>query len=98
MIKGRTVRENVIRTGNGRKYRIGNAFVFTENKVYSYQCTWMTYNCRRRVYYGPHEENFMTDFDLDETTSFLEHVYLGCTQSEYEPNEDIVEQDKDMFE
>ena len=36
--------------------------------------------------------------DLDERTSFLDHVYLGCTQREFKPNEDIVEKYKDMFE
>ena len=25
--------------------------------------------------------------DLDEPTSYLDHVYLGCTHHEYKPNE-----------
>ena len=36
--------------------------------------------------------------DLDESTSFLDHVYLGCTQRECEPNEIIIEQYSEMFE
>ena len=34
----------------------------------------------------------MKDVDLGEPTSFLDHVYLGCTQRECHTNKDIVEQ------
>ena len=34
------------------------------------------------------------DVDLDEPTSFLDHVYLGCTQRERKPNEVFVENAK----
>ena len=40
----------------------------------------------------------MKHVDLGEPTSFLDHVYLGCTQRECKPNEDIVNQNKEMFE
>ena len=36
--------------------------------------------------------------DLGEPTSFLVHVYLGCTQRECKANESIIEQYTDMFE
>ena len=36
--------------------------------------------------------------DIDETTSFLDLVYLGCTQRECKTNETIVEQYTKMFE
>ena len=36
--------------------------------------------------------------DLEEPTSFLDHVCLGCTQRECKPNEDIVNQCREMFE
>ena len=36
--------------------------------------------------------------DLDEPTSFLDHVYLGCTQRECKPNEIITEEYTKMFE
>ena len=36
--------------------------------------------------------------DIDEPTSFLDHVYLGYTQRECKPNEAIIEQYKTMFE
>ena len=40
----------------------------------------------------------MKNVDLDEPTSFLDLVFLGCTQSECKPNETIVEEFSKMFE
>ena len=38
------------------------------------------------------------DVDLGEPTSFLDHVYLGCTQRECQISKDIVANYRDMFE
>ena len=43
-------------------------------------------------------KKLMNNFGPDEPTSFLDHVYLGCTQCECKPNEIIIEQYKEMFE
>ena len=40
----------------------------------------------------------MKDVDLEEPTSFLDHVYLGCTQREGKPNETTIERYTKMFE
>ena len=32
------------------------------------------------------KQKLMKHVDLDEPTSFLDHVYLGCTQRECKPN------------
>ena len=40
----------------------------------------------------------MKDVDLEEPTSFFDHVYLGCTQRECKISDDIVTNYKDMFE
>ena len=40
----------------------------------------------------------MTNVDIQELTSFLDHVYLGCTQRECKPNETIVEKKRETFE
>ena len=40
----------------------------------------------------------MKHIDLEEPTSFLDHVHLGCTQRECKPNENILEENKKMFE
>ena len=43
-------------------------------------------------------QNLMKNVDLDEPTSFLDHVSLGCTQRECKPNEIIIEQHREMFD
>ena len=40
----------------------------------------------------------MKNVDIEEPTSFLDHVYLGCTQRECKPDEKITEQYTKMFE
>ena len=40
----------------------------------------------------------MKDVDLGEPTSFLDHVYLGCTQRECKIIKDVVDNYRDMFE
>ena len=43
-------------------------------------------------------EILMKDVDLGEPTSFLDHVYLGCTQRECQTSKDIVDNYRSMFE
>ena len=40
----------------------------------------------------------MRDVDLEEPTSFLDHVYLGCTQRECQTSKDILDNYRSMFE
>ena len=40
----------------------------------------------------------MKDVDLGEPTSFLDHVYLGCTQRESQMSKDIVDNYRSFFE
>ena len=46
----------------------------------------------------PRWEILMKDVDLGEPTSFLDHVYLGCTQRECQISTDIVDNYKNLFE
>ena len=41
---------------------------------------------------------FSKDVDLGEPTSFLDHVYLDCTQRQCEMSKDIVDNYRAMFE
>ena len=41
---------------------------------------------------------FNKEVDLEEPTSFLDHVYLGCTQRQCEISKDIVDNYRTMFE
>ena len=47
---------------------------------------------------APMWKKLMELVDLDEPTSTLDHVHLGCTKHECNPNEIIVEQYREMFE
>ena len=47
---------------------------------------------------APMWKKLMKHVDLDEPTSFLDHVYLGRTQRECKPNEIIIEEYTKMFE
>ena len=40
----------------------------------------------------------MKDVNIDEPSSFLDHVYLGCTQRECKPNEKFIGQYSKMIE
>ena len=46
----------------------------------------------------PMWKKHMKDVDLGEPTSFLDHVYLGCTQRECQISKDIVDSYRSMFE
>ena len=52
----------------------------------------------RQQIMAPMWKKLMELVDLDEPTSFPDHVYLGCTQRECQPNEDVVNQHREMFE
>ena len=65
-------------------------FVFFENKDYSYRCLWMTWSGGKKQNMVPMWKKLMQNVDLDEPTSFLDHVYLGCTQRERKLNEIII--------
>ena len=79
---------------DGQKYRIRNVYLVIENKDYSYRYTWMTLKWleRSRTWIPCGRNKLMKNVDLDEPTSLLDHVYLGCTQRECKPNETIVEE------
>ena len=47
---------------------------------------------------APMWKKLMKIVDLDEPTSFVDHVYLGCTQRECKPNEKIFDEYRNMFE
>ena len=46
----------------------------------------------------PMSKVFNEEVDLGEPTSFLDHVYLGCTQRQCETSKDIIDNFRTMFE
>ena len=69
-----------------KKYRIGNVCLFTENKDYSYRYAWMTSSWLEGSGVWLLWKKLMQNVDIDEPTSFLDHVFLGCIQRECQPN------------
>ena len=47
---------------------------------------------------SPTWKTLVKEVDLGEPTSFLDHVYLGCTQREGQISKDVVEYYKNAFE
>ena len=82
----------------GRRFQIGNVSLLIVKKDYSYLCM-----CGRHKT-GLRETNLdpmwkvLNKVDLGEPTSFLDHVYLGCTQRQCEISKDIVDNYRTMFE
>ena len=64
----------------GKGTESGNAYLFTENKVYSYRYTWRTGKWRERSRIRlSMRKKLMKGVDLDEPTSFIDHEDLGQT-------------------
>ena len=102
---GRTITRKAIRESSIKKYGWGKVSKFgiiislTEKNwpflsvyVDDFKMAGKTENL------GPTWKFLMKDVDLEAPTSFLDHVYLGCTQRECETSKDIVDNYKHMFE
>ena len=83
----------------GRKFLIGNVSLYIVKKDYSY----LVYVDDIKL--AGKKQNLDTmwkvlnkEVDLGEPTSFLDHVYLGCTQRQCETSKDIVDNYRTMFE
>ena len=86
-------------TWMGKSAELGMSFLFIENKDCSNRCTWIISKITgKKQNMAPMWKKLMKIVDLDEPTSFLDHVYLGCTQRECKPNEIIIEEYRKMLE
>ena len=66
---------------------------------YSHRCTWMIKKeSGRKQNTSSMWKILMKLADVGEPTSFLDHVYLGCTRRECKPNETIADEYRRMFE
>ena len=82
----------------GRKFQIGNVSLCIVNKDYSYLCMWITSNWLERQNLDPMWKLLHKEVGLGEPTSFLDHVFLSCTQRQCEVSKDIVDNCRIMFE
>ena len=83
----------------GRKFQIGNAYSYTVKKglflsvyVDDIKLAGKKHNI------DPMWKVLNKEVDLGEPTSFLDHVYLGCTQRQCEISKDTVDNYRTMFE
>ena len=83
----------------GKKFPIGNACSYTVKKGYSDLCLRMTWKLAgKKQNLNPMWKLLNNEFDLGEATSFLDHVYLGCTQRQCEISKDFVDKYRAMFQ
>ena len=60
----------------------------SKNQDYSYRYTWMDIKMAgKKQNMAPTWKKLTKRADLDEPTSFLDHVFLGCTPRDCKPNE-----------
>ena len=82
----------------GRKFPIGNAYSYTVKKGLFLSVYVDDIKLAGKKQNIHPMWKVLKEFDLGESTSFLDHVFLGCTQRECEISEDIVDNYRTMFE
>ena len=91
--------EEALENLDGRKDRIGNVYLFIDNKGYFLSVLVDDIKMAgKNQNMAPMWNKSMKNVDIDEPTSFLDHVYLGWTQRECKPNEATAGKYKKMFE
>ena len=82
----------------GKRFPIGNAYSYTVKKGYFYLCVDDIKLAGKKQNIDPMWKLLNKEVDLGEPTSFLDHVYFGCTQRKCEISKDIVDNYRTMFE
>ena len=73
--------------------------LYTVKKGFSCLCMWMDIKLAgKKQNIDPMWKVLNKEVDLGEPTSFLDHVYFGCTQRQSEISKDIVDNYGAMFE
>ena len=83
----------------GRKFQIGNVSLFIVKKglILSVSVDEVKLTGKKQNV-DPMWKLLNKEVDLGEPTSFLDHVYLGCTQRQCQISKDIVDNYRTMFE
>ena len=98
-VMGKAIWENPLAAPLGKRFPIGNAYSYTVKKglflsVYVDDIKL----AGKKQNLDPMWKVLNKEVDLGEPTSFLDHVYLGCTQRQCEISKDIVDNYRAMFE
>ena len=83
----------------GKRFPIGNAYSYTVKKGL-FLCVHVDdiKLAGKKQNIDPMWKVLNKEVDLREPTSFLDHVYLGCTQRQCEISKDVVDNYRTMFE
>ena len=90
--------ENILLKHGWEKIPNWECLFIRRGKEYSYLCMWMTKLAGKKQNIDPMWKVLNKEVDLGESTSFLDHVYLGCTQRRCQISKDIVDSYRTMFE
>ena len=84
----------------GRRFQIGNVSLFIVTKGYLFFSVYVDdiQLAGKKQNIQPMWKLLNKEVDLGEPTSFLDHVYLGCSQRQCEISKDIVDNYRTMFE
>ena len=94
---GKAIRESSIRTLLGKCSKLGMLICKPRRRTISV-CVCGRYKTGKKQNLDPMWKVLNKEVDLDEPTSFLDHVHLGCTQRECETSKDIADNCRNMFE
>ena len=81
-----------------KKFQIGNACLYTRKGLILSVYVDNIKLAGKKQNITPTQKILVKDVDLGEPTSFLDHVYLGCTQRQCQRSKDIVDNYRTMFE
>ena len=96
---GKAIRENPIAARVGRRFPIENVYSYTVKKaLFSSVYVDDIKLAGKKQNINPMWKVLNKEVDLGESTSFFDHVYLGCTQRLCEISKDIVDNYRAMFE
>ena len=94
---GKTIRKSIDGTWLGKSTKLRMLIRSQKTKILSVNVADINMTGKKHNMV-PLLKKLMKDVDIEEPTSFLDHVYLGYTQRECKPNEKIIGQYDKMFE
>ena len=98
LFMGKSIRDSSIRTRLGKSSKLGMLFVNREKGLFLSVYVDEKELSEKKQHLDPMWKKLMKDVDLGEPTSFLDHVYLGCTPRECQTSKDLVDDHRNMFE
>ena len=97
-VMGKATREDPYEVRLGEGFQLGMSLCTSRKRtILICVCGWHKIGRKETEFY-PMWKILNKEVDLGEPTSFLDHVYLGCTQRQSQISKDIVDNYRTMFE